>query len=182
MKTAQFQVFTAQRFPSIDTFMKQADGSEIIIKQEGNMFAFYEGEKKLLESIWQTYAGHRIRNGKHKFLSAYQGRKFVFFHPREDGAIDAIIEIPFFKVRKPVKPFRLDDYVTVEIIKPEEEIVQEEIVAAPVEIVEEPEIVQEIAQIVCPVCGSHEHKKNGKHKKTGEQMYKCKPCGKNFVA
>jgi hypothetical protein len=56
MKTAQFQVFTAQRFPSIDTFMKQADGSEIIIKQEGNMFAFYEGEKKLLESIWQTYA------------------------------------------------------------------------------------------------------------------------------
>jgi hypothetical protein len=85
MKTAQFQVFTAQRFPSIDTFMKQADGSEIIIKQEGNMFAFYEGEKKLLESIWQTYAGHRIRNGKHKFLSAYQGRKFVFFQPREDG-------------------------------------------------------------------------------------------------
>ena len=158
MKTAQFQVFTAQRFPSIDTFMKQADGSEIIIKQEGNMFAFYEGEKKLLESIWQTYAGHRIRNGKHKELANYAGRTFVYFQPREDGAIDALIEVPFYKVRKPINPTRLADFIVVEVVKPEIE-----------------------KQIICPVCGSHEHKKNGKHKKTGAQMYKCKPCGKNFA-
>lgn len=159
MNTAKtYQFYAVQRFDNEKAFMSQAKGDEIIIRQEGNMFVFYENGKELLRSIHQTYAGHRIRNGKHKELAKYAGRTFVFFQPREDGAIDALIEKPFYKVRKPINPVRLADFIFVEIVKPEVE-----------------------KQIVCPVCGSHEHKKNGKHKKTGAQMYKCKPCGKNFA-
>ena len=152
MTTAR-QQYTVQRFDNEAAFMSQATGDEIIIRQEGNMFVLYDHGKEVLRSIHQTYAGHRIRNGKHKELANYAGRTFVYFQPREDGAIDALIEVPFYKVRKPINPTRLADFIVVEVEK----------------------------QIICPVCGSHEHKKNGKHKKTGAQMYKCKPCGKNFA-
>ena len=156
--TTTRQQYTVQRFDNEAAFMSQATGDEIIIRQEGNMFVLYDHGKEVLRSIHQTYAGHRIRNGKHKELANYAGCTFVYFQPREDGAIDALIEVPFYKVRKPINPTRLADFIVVEVVKPEIE-----------------------KQIICPVCGSHEHKKNGKHKKTGAQMHKCKSCGKNFA-
>ena len=137
MTTAR-QQYTVQRFDNEAAFMSQATGDEIIIRQEGNMFVLYDHGKEVLRSIHQTYAGHRIRNGKHKELANYAGRTFVYFQPREDGAIDALIEVPFYKVRKPINPTRLADFIVVEVVKSEIE-----------------------KQIICPVCGSHEHKKNG---------------------
>ena len=191
MTTAQFQVYTVQRFPTADVARQTFEGNELLIELQDNqkygVFNVADG-KKILESIHQTYCGHRIRNGKHKELASYAGRKFVWMEPVENG-VDLYTEIPFFKVRKPAKPVRIADFVTVEVIAPyiepveEQEVVEhvaEDIAAVPEEIVEN--VAEEVvdAVIACPSCGSVHHKKNGKHKKTGLQAYRCKDCNKNF--
>jgi predicted RNA-binding Zn-ribbon protein involved in translation (DUF1610 family) len=190
MTTAQFQVYTVQRFPTADAARQTFEGNELLIELQDNqkygVFNVADG-KKILESIHQTYCGHRIRNGKHKELASYAGRKFVWMEPVENG-VDLYTEIPFFKVRKPVKPVRIADFVTVEVIAPYIEPVQEivEIAAEDIAVVPEEIVVQaeeenvDAAVIACPECGSVHHKKNGKHKKTGKQQYRCKECNKNF--
>ena len=149
----------------------------LIVRQmnDGKFAVFHDG-KFVCASMHYDYVTYNVRRGRHAFIAKLTDNfnKPIIAHTMfNDGTHEIEFALKGARKQKPVQ-FKVQQCASVEIVEP---VIDEQIETAqhaPVNDVNEPDV------IVCPSCGSTNHKKNGKHKRTGAQAYRCKDCNKNF--